>query len=110
MSRWVRPALVERAAIPTRALADSARRESSLRSYSPASAASSADSIACYRGMHHFAASLGTDPRITRNGLAAMNRFAPFPDLDAACSIRPRPFGMSAPLHPLAFNVLSPQL
>lgn len=57
MSRWVQPALVERAAI-----------------------------------------------------LAAMNRFAPFPDLGAACSIRPRPFGMSAPLHSLAFNVLSPQL
>lgn len=57
--------------------------------------------------MHRFAASFDTDPRITRNGLAALNRFAPFPDLDAACSIRPRPFGMPAPLEPLAFNIIS---
>jgi len=36
-----------------------------------------------------LAISSDTDRLITQNELAAMNRYAPFPDLDAACSIRP---------------------
>jgi hypothetical protein len=43
--------------------------------------------------MHRHADSIAIDRLVTRNELAAMNRFAPFPDLGAACESR-SPRGM----------------
>ena len=77
--------------------ADSARRERSLRSYFTALAASSAwlDGLPSWHTPSCWSY-ITTDRLITQNELAAMNRFAPFPDFCAACSIRPLPFGIPA--------------
>ena len=65
--------------------ADSARRESSCRSYSFAPAASRGNATDNHRGMHRQGW-LGA-ARIAQNELAAMNRFTRFPaSTESSCS------------------------
>lgn len=80
-------------------MADSARRESARRSYLSFPPRVVACSIACQRGMHLCCRFQPLDRLITQNELAARNRFAPFPDLRAARSIRPRLRYARATLH-----------
>jgi hypothetical protein len=68
--------------------ADSARRESSLRSYPSAPAASRNDAVDSHRGMHRHCG-FGA-PRITQNELAAMNRSARFPASQCVAVLRRR--------------------
>jgi hypothetical protein len=68
--------------------ADSARRESSLRSYPSAPAASRGDPVDSHRGMHRRCG-FGT-PWIAQNELAAMNRSARFPALPCVAVLRRR--------------------